>query len=271
MAKQPISSIYRTTWQTAKRNADPEAVKRCDFSKGLGPSLDKFDKAWDEIVDLEDENQEVPDKKLKAFEKLIVDTQKIIVKYYQQVLAGNQKKPELGASWLAFHKALMHLDETMIDMVRDGIQAKITCKKITGWASKSDFERPQLNATKVDVPPDPEAWGKLMKKVAGKRKDPQQAIRMLGKAAESCLPYHGDLKKIIQNLAGGIMGGVGQIEQLLKRDPPDVERARSILSDIKKIAVQEAGKISGPGATILVNGLNRDVWAVLEEKIAAVE
>src|SRR5215470_6017579 len=50
--KQQFVALFHLQWKTAKATVPPQALKRCDFSKGLGPLLDTLEKKWDAAADL---------------------------------------------------------------------------------------------------------------------------------------------------------------------------------------------------------------------------
>lgn len=202
-------SEFRTTWQTAKREIGPEVSKEVDFSKGLGPAVDKIAKDWDKAADQEP----VPEATKKALVKAVVEIQAILKKYHNQIVAGNQKLPQFGGQWFALEKALQHIDRSI---VQDMDAIGVACEKIkdSEWASDSAFDR-QGNHQFAVVGADAEALKKgfdsLASKVASLKiplktaeaewKDFQKS---LAKYAEACFPN-------VRNTSLAMGGGLGTL------------------------------------------------------------
>ena len=172
--KIKFASMYRTTWSSVKGQCDPAAIKKCDFSKGLGPALDKLnkkcDKAWD--------SEPVPPKTLKALKKDVEGVQKIITKYVNQILKEKEKHPEFGESWLNLHNALKRVDDMFIDELDDlGFP---DCKKIKGWAAKSAFAKRAVEGKQKDDVDLSKEVEKFVKKLESNKNNIEKVAKILG-------------------------------------------------------------------------------------------
>jgi hypothetical protein len=127
-------ALFRTTWNSAKNEASPAALKRCDFSKGLGPLLDQIEKKWDAAADA----NPVPAKLKTELSALVTKFQATAKTYRQQIIMANQDDPANGPSWMALHGALRKIDS---GLVQDVNEVGLNCKELKGWASKDDFDR----------------------------------------------------------------------------------------------------------------------------------
>lgn len=128
-----FTSIYRTQWRDAKSKSDPKVLKHCDFNKGLGPAIEKLEKALVPFQDVET----IPEKPAQAITKSVIEIQKIIRKYQEDIASGNKKYPELGEDWFKLQNTLKRLDICIVDALKPfGIQID----KLTIWIDKSKFK-----------------------------------------------------------------------------------------------------------------------------------
>jgi|GEM_PF-6990446 len=261
--KTKFNSMYRTTWSSIKSQCDPKALKQCDFSKGLGPALDKLskncDKAWDK--------PEVSDKTLQSLKGEVEGVQKIIGKYFAQIKKGNETLPDHGPSWFNLHQALKHVDEQLIDELKDlGVPG---CKKLGVWLGKGDFAKPVVEGTKkedVDLAGDVK---RLVDNLSTKKVD--AIAKTLGtKAPGAFFPYTPRIAESIIPQANPFSGAIKFIDQKLAEKPPKVELAKETLGEIRK-RLDEIYKILGKDKTKLKDFLELKFYGVLNTQIIAVE
>jgi hypothetical protein len=262
--KSKVQSIYRTSWSSIKTQCDPEALKRCNFSSGLGPALDKIDEQMNALYDLDP----VPPKKVESLVKAVKDIQGKIVKYRDQVVKENAKHPELGPSWANLHEALYQVDKGIIEEAK---QFSKQVKRLDGWKEKSEFQkRPVEGAQNTDVDHSDEV-DTLLKKLAPHRDDIEKIFSVLcKKGIYGCFVYSPQLAQRLQGEALGIQQEVGVIANKLKLDPPDATNARKSLGQIAE-RVKAIDTLLGKDAGMLPAFLKKFIFDVLDSRIAKAE
>lgn len=261
--KKKTQSIYRTTWNSIKGQVDAKALKMCNFGSGLGPLLDKINDKVDPLYELDP----IPDKSLAAVAKLVQEAQATITNYRDQVVAKHQKHPEYDESWLNLHQALRHVDEQLVDEVRDlGVDAK----KLKGWLGKDQFQKRDGGGTKLEDVSHAHEVETTVKKLMPKKDDIPGILAIIaGKPLGGCFPHNASLAEEIIKQATPIRGAVDFIDKKLAGDTPDEKLARQALGVIK----EQIGKISallGADGKVLDKFLKKYVYDVLVDKIESV-
>ncbi len=266
MAKKlKFPSMYRTTWSSVKRQCDPGALKKCDFSKGLGPALDKLSTKCDQAWEIEP----VEDKALQDLKKSVDSIQKIIAKYRAQVLKCNQKYPEHGETWLNLHNALKRVDEMLIDELKDlGVPG---CTKLSGWASKSDFaKRPVEGTIKDDVDLSAQVE-RLVKNLQTKQNDIKKIAKTVGtKALGAFFPYSPRIAESIIREGSSLDAMIKFIDQKLKCNPPEIDMAQDCLRQVQA-ALNKMYAVLGKDKGKFKDFMELKFYSVLEMQILAIE
>jgi hypothetical protein len=258
-------ALFRTQWSTAKAQVAPAALKRCDFNKGLGPMLDQIEKKWDAVADA----NPVPAKSLAELEALVKKFQATAKNYQQQVIQANKDDPNNGPGWLALHGALNKIDD---GMVQDMKELGVKCAKLSGWASKSDFDR---MAGKVQPAADPEAaqgasaeyrtqgFKSLLGKLGQAPKGDALAFaKALDTGIGTCLPHARDLVKQLHGFSGALLTTVQGYEAQMKAPKPDLKQATASVEGAAKIvkallgALPPEGKPIGPPVLAALKSMN---------------
>ena len=229
MPKEPkFTSVYRTTWRSIKGQCDPKAIKECDFSKGLGPALEKLEKFMSPLYDADP----IPDKSLRTLETSVVDIQKIIKKYRDEIIAGNNKYPELGPSWRNLHSALLHVDEQLVDEVKE-LGAKAA--KLGGWLDKDAFSMPDVEGKKLEDVDHSDTVEAMLKKLESKKDDPEAVLTALGgKAMTACFAHSQAMGDKIVQQGGGALAAYRFIQKKLAEDPPKLKLAAETVGVIEQ-------------------------------------
>lgn len=274
-----FSSIYRTTWSSIKKQCDEKAIKACDFNKGLGPDLEKLEKFLEPLYELD----EVPEKSLRKIETSVVDIQKTIRKYRDQIVQGNDKSPELGPSWRNLHQALLHIDEQLVGEVKD-LGAKVA--KLSGWLDKKDFLTPERieleddsedgnkKATKKDkksvsLPEEEEqeVAAQVLKKLKAHEDDPVKLLAVLGgKALGGCFTHSQALGEKVIRQGGAAKSAYAFIVTKLKENPPKRDLAEDALKTVQK-AFEEIYELLGPESKDLKKFLNKVIVLPIRESL----
>src|SRR5262249_52731155 len=108
--KQQFVALFHLQWKTAKATVPPDALKRCDFSKRLGPLLDTLEKKWDAAADLDP----VPPKTLSDLKVQVEKFQKVVTGYRDEIVKANAADPGNGPGWFALRNALSKIDEGVV-------------------------------------------------------------------------------------------------------------------------------------------------------------
>lgn len=258
-------ALFRTQWSSAKSVVAPAALKRCDFSKGLGPLLDQIEKKWDAVADA----NPVPQKSLAELEALVKKFQATAKNYQQQVIQANRDDPGNGPGWLALHEALCKIDA---GMVQDMKELGVNCALLKGWASKSDFDR---LAGKAQPDSDPEAtqgasaeyrtqgFKALLGKLGGAPKDDALAFsKALDTGLGTCLPHARDLVKKLRGFSAALLTTAQAFDSQMKAAKPDLKQATTSVERAAQIvkallgALPPEGKPIGPSVLAMLKAMN---------------
>jgi hypothetical protein len=266
-------ALFRTTWTSAKNEASPAALKRFDFSKGLGPLLDQIEKKWDAAADA----NPVPAKLKTELTALVTKFQATAKTYQQQIIEANQDDPANGPAWMALHEALRKIDS---GLVQDVNEVGLNCKALKIWASKKEFDR---LAGKTQPPATPQAvkaveeagveyreqgFNSLLNKLKGASKGDalafsyaldvgvgtclQRAIKLVKKLGEFTQPLHDTVKTYQRHMAPP--------KPDLKEAAAAVERAAQIVKALLAELPPE-GKVIGPPVIAMLKGMNNALKA----------
>ena len=260
--KTKFVSTYRASWKSIKAQCDPKAIKACDFSDGLGPALDKLQKLMDPLYD----EEEVSDKSLRTVATSVENIQKIIKKYRDQIVEGNNDSPELGPSWRNLHQALLRLDENLVDEAKE---LGAAAKKLTGWLNKSAFQQAPVEGGRKDEVDLEDNVNTVLRKLDPKKGDPAEILKILGgKSLGGCFPHSATLAENIIREAGVARGALTFITTKLKEDPPKAELARETFSTLEE-QLDKACRLLGAYADPLEDFLQKHVLqpvdALIEE------
>lgn len=260
MPKKP-QSTYRTSWNSIKRQCDPKALKKCDFSSGLGPALDELSKFIDPLYELD----EIPQKQLDSLKSEIEKIQQTIKSYRNQIIEQNNQFPDLGESWLNLHQALLRLDENLVDEAKD---LGVNVKKINDgkWLDKKSFAKRPTDGEKIDADHSKEV-DTLIKKLTPKKDNPEEIMKIVGgKAIGGCFTYSPSLAEKIQRQGSAILGAIKYINTELAKKTANTKNAKTGLDSIKN-SLEEIYKILGKDAEPLKKFLQKYVYDVLSSRI----
>lgn len=260
--KEPkFTSVYRTTWSSIKKQSDPKAIKACDFSKGLGPALEKLEMFLSPLYDV----KPIPEKSLHTVETSVVDIQKTIKKYRDEIIAGNDKYPELGPSWRNLQTALRHVDEQLVDEVKE-LGAKAT--KLSGWLGKEAFSMPEVEGGTVEDVDFSELVEAVLNKLEPKKGDPEAVLKALGsKAMTACFGHSQALGDKVVRQATEAHGAYKFIQKKLEDDPPKVKLANETLELIEQ-GFEKIYALIGKDAAPLEKFLTKRVLKPIRDQLS---
>jgi hypothetical protein len=255
MAKsKKFVALFRTQWTSAKAAATPAALKRVDFSKGLGPMLDQLEKKWDAAADLDP----VPAKSLTELEGLVTKFQAVVKNYQQQVIKANDDDPGNGPSWMALHGALYKIDQ---GLVQDMKELGVKCAWVKGWASNSDFDRlAGKTQTAAGGQPAPEedsaayrtqAFESLLDKLNRAPKGDTLAFaKALDIGLSTCLPHARELVKKLRGFSAALVTTVTAFTNEMKATKPDPKKAMTHVEQAAQIVKQLLAALPPEGKPI---------------------
>jgi hypothetical protein len=233
---QKFVALFRTQWTSAKATVPAAALRRCDFSKGLGPLLDSLEKKWDAVADLDP----VPAKSSAELSAQIVKFQKVLKEYQAQVIKANHDDPGNGPGWFALHEALRKIDDGLVsDMKAIGVK----CIYTKGWAPKEDFNRTAGKIGPGDgAPADSSDYRKrgfasLDARVAKvSTVDPIAFTKSLDDGLRTCLPHARELVKSLARYTGALVTTAQDFRRHLAAKQADVKQAAADVARAKQIA-----------------------------------
>lgn len=242
-------ALFHTQWTSAKATVPPEALKRCEFNKGLGPLLDTLEKKWDAAAD----QDPVPAKVLADLKSQVDKFQKVTKDYQVKVIQANRADPGNGPGWYALHEALHKIDK---GVVQDMKGLGVTCAALKGWADKSDFD---LTAGKLGPgdgrPADSSQYRKrgftaLEDKIKKAANDPLAFSKALDNGLRTCLPHSRDLVKKLGAYTGALVTTTQNYARHVSAQPPDVKQAKADVTQAKQIVTALGAEMPAEGKVI---------------------
>ena len=242
-------ALFHTQWTSAKATVPPQALKRCEFNKGLGPLLDTLEKKWDAAAD----QNPVPAKVLADLKAQVDKFQKVTKAYQAKVIQANKDDPGNGPGWFALHEALRKIDD---GVVQDMKELGVTCARTKGWVSKDDFDRSAGKIGPGDgTPADSTEYRKrgfaaLTNKIKNAGNDPVAFSKALDSGLGTCLPHSRDLVNTLRQYSGALVTTSQNYRRHVTADPPEVNPARADVAQVKQIVTALTAAMPAEGQPV---------------------
>ena len=242
-------ALFHTQWTSAKATVPPQALKRCEFNKGLGPLLDTLEKKWDAAAD----QDPVPAKVLADLKAQVDKFQKVTKDYRTKVIQANTADPGNGPGWFALHEALHKIDKGVVEDMRE---LGVNCAYIKGWADKATFDRTAGKIGPGDgAPADSSEYRKrgfkaLEAKIANAANDPVAFSKALDNGLRTCLPHSRDLVKKLGGFTGAFVTTTQNYKRHVSAQPPDAKQAKADVAQAKQIVTALGAAMPAEGQVI---------------------
>ena len=242
-------ALFHTQWTSAKATVPPQALKLCEFNKGLGPLLDTLEKKWDAAADL----NPVPPKMLADLKAQVEKFQKVAKAYQAKVIQANQDDPGNGPGWFALHEALRKIDD---GVVQDMKELGVTCSRTKGWASKEDFDRSAGKIGPGDGAPADSTeyrtrgFAALANKIKAAANDPVAFSKALDNGIGTCLPHSRDLVKTLRQYSGALVTTTQNYKRHMTANPREVTQAKADVAQAKQIVTALGAAMPAEGQVI---------------------
>jgi hypothetical protein len=233
--KQQFVALFHLQWKTAKATVPPNALKRCDFSKGLGPVLDTLEKKWDAAADLDP----VPPKTLSDLKVQVEKFQKIATGYRDEIVKANTADPGNGPGWLALRNALQKIDEGVVMDMKD---LGVVCAKMKNWPEKSTFDRaagkigPGDGAAADSSDYRKQGFRSLAGKLAPTSNDPVAFGKALTQGVTTCFPNSKPMRTALRSPADAFSNAARNYVKHITSTPPNAQQIRNAVAEAEKAA-----------------------------------
>jgi hypothetical protein len=228
-------ALFHTQWTSAKATVPPQALKRCDFSKGLGPLLDTLEKKWDAAADLDP----VPPKTLSDLRVQVEKFQKVATGYRDEIVKANAADPGNGPGWLALRNALQKIDEGVVMDMKD---LGVVCSKMKNWPDKNTFDRAAGKIGPGDgAPADSSDYRKqgfrsLAGKLAPTSNDPVAFGKALVQGVTTCFANSKPVRTALRSPADAFSNATRNYVKHITSTPPNAQQIRNAVAEAEKAA-----------------------------------